>query len=133
MGANYRWEKLNQTITTDFFTSDIISGNDEICSTTHSGSGSGSSTSTSGSGGSGSVSGSVGGSGGSGSGQNVPDMQYYTVVEDQVLEFDPIQFGNEGVYRCVATSSVGEEDTITVSSKLHILKIPICRYYSIVY
>lgn len=48
-------------------------------------------------------------------------MQYDTVSEGGVLEFDPVLFGDEGVYRCVASIHVGSEtiaDAVTVSGEL---------------
>ena len=47
--------------------------------------------------------------------------QYSEISTGQVLEFDPVTFGDEGVYRCVAHSDIGDElvsDAITVTSEL---------------
>ena len=52
-------------------------------------------------------------------------MQYDTVSIGGVLEFDPVLFGDEGVYRCVASTYVGSEtiaDAVTVSSELNATK-----------
>ena len=59
-------------------------------------------------------SGVFGGSGGSG-----VLAGYDFVSGNQTLEFNPIVFGDEGVYRCVATDGSGEEylsEDITLSS-----------------
>ena len=102
----YVWEKMDEVNVSD--------------SGSVSGSGSGS---VSGSG-SGSVSGSGSGSvsvSGSGSGSMImPEETYSLVMIGRVLEFNPILFGAEGVYRCVAIGDVGDEvtsDAITVTSK----------------
>ena len=58
---------------------------------------------------------------GSGSGSMMmPEETYSPVMMGQVLEFNPILFGAEGVYRCVALRDVGDEVTsepITVTSE----------------
>ena len=81
-------------------------------------SGSGSGVSVSGSG----VSGSGSGNGVSSSscGGGIMSDEYREVSTGRVLEFDPAKFGDEGVYRCVARSGVGDElvsDPITVTSE----------------
>ena len=48
------------------------------------------------------------------------NMKYSEVSTGQVLKFNPVEFGDEGVYRCVAHSDLGEElvsDDLTVTSK----------------
>ena len=48
------------------------------------------------------------------------ELEYTTISFGRVLEFDPAMFGDEGVYRCVATSELGEtliSDPTTVTSK----------------
>ena len=52
----------------------------------------------------------------------VEGMNYSHVSTGRVLEFNPVEFGDEGVYRCVANSSDLEEellvsDDITVTSE----------------
>ena len=44
---------------------------------------------------------------------------YSSVSMEQVLEFNPVVFGDEGVYRCVARSGVEElvSEEITVTSE----------------
>ena len=58
---------------------------------------------------------------GSGSGSmTMPEQTYSPVMIGRVLEFNPILFGAEGVYRCVALRDVGDEvtsDAITVTSE----------------
>ena len=58
--------------------------------------------------------GSASGSGGSGIEDNYVDRESAT---DSILEFDPIQFGDEGSYRCIAFNPVGtaisEATTVT--------------------
>ena len=47
-------------------------------------------------------------------------MTYTNVSTGRVVEFNPIIFGDEGVYHCVAQSGVGDElisDTITVTGE----------------
>ena len=47
-------------------------------------------------------------------------MTYTNMSTGYVLQFNPVIFGDEGVYRCVAQSGVGDElisDTITVTSE----------------
>ena len=54
------------------------------------------------------------------SGEMMPPMRYDLVSSGQILEFDPVLFGDEGVYRCVALAEVGGEvisNTITVTSE----------------
>ena len=133
-GTNYRWLKLSDTFDSGSGGSFVDGGSGMMCSDIGSDIGSGSGM-DSGSGfamssgsGMGSGSGSNGsgfamGSGG-GDGNDTQEEEPNLVTEQRVLEFDPIVFGDEGVYQCVATLDGGEEDTITVASKLHILKIP---------
>ena len=48
------------------------------------------------------------------------ELEYTTINFGRVLEFDPAMFGDEGVYRCVATSELGEtliSDPTTVTSE----------------
>ena len=55
----------------------------------------------------------------SGSGGSGVLAGYDFVSGNQTLEFNPIVFGHEGVYRCVATNGSGEEylsEDITLSS-----------------
>ena len=52
----------------------------------------------------GSDGGSASGSGGSGIADNYVDIESAT---DSILEFNPIQFGDEGSYRCIAFNPVG--------------------------
>ena len=52
----------------------------------------------------GSDGGSASGSGGSGIEDNYVDIESAT---DSILEFNPIQFGDEGSYRCIAFNPVG--------------------------
>ena len=53
--------------------------------------------------------------------EKLEGMNYSRVFTGRVLEFNPVLFGDEGVYRCVANSSdLGEElvsDDLTVTSK----------------
>ena len=47
--------------------------------------------------------------------------QYSEISTGRVLEFDPVTFGDKGVYRCVASSDIEDElvsDAITVTSEL---------------
>ena len=57
---------------------------------------------------------------GSSSGDLMMPDQYSEVSTGRVLEFDPVTFGDEGVYRCVASSDIGDElvsAAITVTSE----------------
>ena len=57
---------------------------------------------------------------GSGSGMMMPEDNYSSVSTGRVLEFNPVVFGDEGVYRCVASSDVGDDlvsDAVTVTSE----------------
>ena len=50
----------------------------------------------------------------------MPEVTYSPVLMGRILEFNPILFGAEGVYRCVAIGDVGDEVTsepITVTSE----------------
>ena len=107
----YSWEKM------DDFIASSGSGVSDSSSSGVSGSGSG----IIGSGLIDSSSGSGSGISGSGScGSDVTSDQYNEVSTRRVLEFDPVTFGDEGVYRCVASSDIGDElvsDAITVTSE----------------
>ena len=48
-----------------------------------------------------------------------PNDGYQVVSNEQELQLDPVQFGQEGVYRCVANTSTGEfiSNTITITSE----------------
>ena len=57
---------------------------------------------------------------GSASGSAItPSDGYEVVSNEQVLQLDPVQFGQEGMYRCVANTSMGEvtSNTITITSE----------------
>ena len=121
----YSWEKMDDFIASSG--SGVSDSSSSGVSSSGSGiSGSGSGISGSGSGISGSGSGSGVSSSGSGSGSSsgscgsgVISDQYNEVSTGRVLEFDPVTFGDEGVYRCVAHSDIGDElvsDAVTVTS-----------------
>ena len=128
----YEWEKMTDVMVVIVSVSGNCSGSDNIGSD----SGSGSITSSASTSGSGSMltsdsdSGSMATSGSGDTsiapyctnGSNITETRvvYAPVSTGRDLVFNPVLFGDEGVYRCVATSDVGERlisDAITVTSE----------------
>ena len=96
---SYVWQKMNETLSDDG--SDVVNGS-------NSGSGHGSNNASNSS---------------SDSNTDSEDelmVTYMNVLTGRVLEFDPVVFGDEGVYRCVALSGVRDElisGAVTVTSE----------------
>ena len=100
---SYVWQKMNGTVSDD--SSDVVNGSS-------SGSGSGSSH--------GSNNDSDISSDSNTDSEDELMVTYTNVSTGRVLEFNPDVFGDEGVYRCVAQSGVGDElisDAVTVTSE----------------
>ena len=100
---SYIWQKMNETVSDDG--GDVVNGSS-------SGSGSGS--------GYGSNNASDSSSDSNTDSEDELMVTYTNVSTGRVLEFNPVVFGDEGVYRCVALSGVGDElisDAVTVTSE----------------